>query len=54
MPYTKGGEQLIGGVGFLVSKNVKDRAVELEGKRSRLASLTLKINKYQNACKTSV
>ena len=42
--YTKGGEQSIGGVGFLVNKNIKERLVEFRGDSSRVASLTFKIN----------
>ena len=42
--YTKGGEKSIGGVGFLVNKNIKDRVVEFRGDSSRVASLTIKIN----------
>ena len=46
--YTKGGEDSIGGVGFLVHKKIKDRVLEYEGAGNRVASLTLKINsKYQ-------
>jgi exonuclease III len=46
--YTKGGEESIGGVGFLVNKNIKDRVVKYEGESSRVASLTLKVNsRYQ-------
>ena len=41
---TKGGEKSIGGVGFLVNKNIKDRVVEFRGDSSRVASLTIKIN----------
>ena len=42
--YTKGGEKSVGGVGFLVNKNIKDRVVEFRGDSSRVASLTIKIN----------
>ena len=42
--YTKGGEKSIGGVGFLVNKDIKDRVVEFRGDSSRVASLTIKIN----------
>ena len=42
--YTKGGEQYIGGVGFLVNKDIKDIVVEFRGGSSRVASLTIKIN----------
>ena len=42
--YTKGGEKSVGGVGFLVNKNIKDRVVEYRGDSSRVASLTIKIN----------
>ena len=46
--YTKGGEVSIGGVGFLVNKNIKDRVIQYEGTSDRVASLTLKVNKkYQ-------
>ena len=46
--FTKGGEESIGGVGFLVNKNIKDRIVQFEGESSRVASLTLKVNsRYQ-------
>ena len=41
--YTKG-EESIGGVGFLVHKKVKDRVLEYEGRGSRVASLTMRIN----------
>ena len=42
--YTKGGETSIGGVGFLVNKDIKDRVVEFRGDSSRVASLSIKIN----------
>ena len=42
--YAKGGEKSIGGVGFLVNKDIKDRVVEFRGDSSRVASLTIKIN----------
>ena len=42
--YTKGREKSIGGVGFLVNKNIKDRVVEFTGDSSRVASITIKIN----------
>ena len=42
--YTRGGEKSIGGVGFLVNKDIKDRVVEFTGDSSRVASLTIKIN----------
>ena len=42
--YTKVGDELIGGVGFLVNKNIKDRVVQCEGENSRVASLALKVN----------
>ncbi|XP_046862943.1 craniofacial development protein 2-like [Xenia sp. Carnegie-2017] len=46
--YTKGGNESVRGVGFLVHKNIKDRVVEYEGESSRVTSLTLKVNsKYQ-------
>ena len=35
----------IGGAGFLVNKNTKDRLVEFRGDSSRVASLAIKINK---------
>ncbi len=48
MLYTKGGEESIGGVGFLVNKNIKDRVVQFEGESSRVAMLTLRVNnRYQ-------
>ncbi|MEE4247402.1 MAG: reverse transcriptase domain-containing protein [Kangiellaceae bacterium] len=43
--YTKGGDKSIGGVGFLVHKDIKDRVIQFEGAGSRVVSLTLKINK---------
>ena len=46
--YTKGGDESIGGVGFLVNRSIKDRVVQCEGESSRMVSLTLKVNgKYQ-------
>ena len=42
--YTNGGEKSIGGVGFLINKNIKDRLVVFRGDRSRVASLIIKIN----------
>uniref|UniRef100_A0A3P9KP93 Endonuclease/exonuclease/phosphatase domain-containing protein n=1 Tax=Oryzias latipes TaxID=8090 RepID=A0A3P9KP93_ORYLA len=46
--YTKGEDESVGGVGFLVNKNIKDRVIEYEGEGSRVTSLTLKVNsKYQ-------
>ena len=43
--YTKGGgEKSVGGVGFLVNKNIEDRVVEFRGDHSRVASPTIKIN----------
>jgi hypothetical protein len=46
--FTKGGEESIKGVGFLVHTKIKHCMLENEGIISRLASLTLKINsKYQ-------
>ena len=42
--YTKGGEKSVGGVGFLVNKNIKDRVLEYRGDSSRVASFTIKIN----------
>ena len=48
MLYTKEGDESIGGVGFLVLKNIKDRVIKFEQASSRVTSLTLKINKkYQ-------
>ena len=38
------GSKSIGGVEFLVNKNIKDRVVEFRGDSSRVASLTIKIN----------
>eukprot|EP00795_Rhopilema_esculentum_P010855 gene10855-biopygen13293 len=44
----RGGNESVGGVGFLVNKNIKDRVIEYEGESSRVTSLTLKVNsKYQ-------
>ena len=46
--YTIGENESVGGVGFLVNKNIKDRVIEYEGESSRVTSLTLKVNsKYQ-------
>ena len=46
--YTRGEEISIGGLGFLVNNNIKDKIVEYKGVSSRVASLTLKISsKYQ-------
>ncbi|XP_065064756.1 craniofacial development protein 2-like [Rhopilema esculentum] len=46
--YTIGENESVGGVGFLVNKNIKDRVIEYKGESSRVTSLTLKVNsKYQ-------
>ena len=47
--YTRGEEERsIRGVGFLVNKSIKDRVVQYEGESSRVASLTLSVNRrYQ-------
>ena len=44
----KGGEKSIGGVGFLINKNIKDRVVEFRGDSSTVASLSIKINTKYN------
>ena len=38
-------EEPIGGVGFMVNKSIKDRVVQYKGINSRVASITIKINK---------
>ena len=53
--YTRGGEESIGGVGFMVNKSIKDRVVQYEGINSRVALITIKINKkYKDTSGTSV